>query len=489
VMLNLVSNAIKFTQRGQVSIALEVLGQTATVSVSDTGLGIPTAEQATIFDEFRRSERSIERGYGGLGLGLSICKRLVELHGGAIGVESQGQEGAGSRFFFTLPLIDAPAELPAARPDAHARGAPVLILTASSAAIEGLCDYLERRGYEVLLAPIDEPSTWHALVLTTLPSAIVLDVSAGSDQGWRVLKGLKANLETSKIPVLFYAIATESAPAAAGTEPRASVLELDYLTKPIELATLASALDQRWLAPTPDRPVRKFLVVDDDPDTLDMHARIVQDRSPANQVYKARNGLEALRVLQEERIDLVLLDLMMPEMDGFEVLEAMRDRPSARDVPVIVVTGQTLSESEMARLNLGVTKVLSKGVFSIEETVSHLDAALERRRELSSEAQRLVRQAMAYMHAHYAEPLSREEIAAHVGLSDDYLTACFHKELGLTPVAYLNRYRVQQAKQLLKNTHKSITEIALEVGFSGSSYFSRVFHRETGMSPGEYRHT
>jgi AraC-like DNA-binding protein len=94
---------------------------------------------------------------------------------------------------------------------------------------------------------------------------------------------------------------------------------------------------------------------------------------------------------------------------------------------------------------------------------------------------------MAYMHEHYAEPLSREEIAAHVGLSDDYLTSCFRKELGLTPVAYLNRYRVQQAKLLLKNTHKSITEIALEAGFSGSSYFSRIFHRETGMSPAEFR--
>jgi transcriptional regulator GlxA family with amidase domain len=94
---------------------------------------------------------------------------------------------------------------------------------------------------------------------------------------------------------------------------------------------------------------------------------------------------------------------------------------------------------------------------------------------------------MAYLQAHYAEPVSREELAAHVGLSDDYLTSCFHRELGITPVAYLNRYRVEQARKLLRATDKSITEIALEVGFSGSSYFSRVFHRETGMSPAEYR--
>lgn len=487
VALNLVSNAIKFTQRGAVRIALESSERSVIVSVIDTGLGIPLADQATVFDEFRRSGRSIERGYSGLGLGLSICKRLVELHGGTIGVESGGQEGAGSRFFFTLPLIDSPVELAALPARDVTADTLVLVLAASVSTSEGLRAHLARRGYEVRFAQIDEPSTWQAWLLVSHPTAIVLDVSTASDEAWRALKALKANPATGNIPVLFYAVATEDAPPGGDSSASASVLELDYLTKPIELANLARALDQRWLAPTPERPVRKFLVVDDDPDTLDMHARIAQDHSPAHRVFRARNGLEALRILSEEQIDLVLLDLMMPDMDGFEVLEAMRQRPSTRDIPVIVVTGQTLSESEMARLNLGVTKVLSKGLFSIEETLTHLDAALARRRELSSEAQRLVRQAMAYMQARYAEPVSREEVAAHVGLSEDYLTSCFHKELGLTPVAYLNRYRVQQARQLLKTTRKSITEIALEVGFSGSSYFSRIFHRETGMSPAEYR--
>jgi signal transduction histidine kinase/CheY-like chemotaxis protein/ABC-type sugar transport system substrate-binding protein len=489
VAMNLVSNAIKFTQHGEVRVALEASEPSVTVSVTDTGLGIPLSEQASIFDEFRRSERSIERGYSGLGLGLSICKRLVELHGGAIGVDSPGEEGAGSRFFFTLPLIEAPAELYGTRADEKASDGQVLVLSAQGPAGERLHEHLHRRGYEVQHAPIDQPSTWNALTLASLPSAIVLDVSTAPDQGWRVLKMLKANPTTSNVPVLFYTVATEDTSQGDDTARSASVLELDYLTKPIELANLVRALDQHWLAPTRERPVSKFLVVDDDPDTLEMHARIVRSRLPSPEVFQARNGREALRILSEESIDLVLLDLMMPEMDGFEVLEAMRDRPSTRDIPVIVVTGQTLSEPEMARLNLGVTKVLSKGLFSIEETLSHLDAALARRRNLSSEAQRLVRQAMAYMQARHTDPVSREEVAAHVGLSEDYLTSCFRKELGLTPVAYLNRYRVQQAKQLLKNTHKSITEIALEVGFSGSSYFSRVFHRETGMSPAEYRHT
>ena len=481
VALNLISNAIKFTARGEVCLTLEADGRSVTVNVRDTGLGIALEEQGAIFTDFRRSERSIIRGYGGLGLGLTICRRLIELHGGAIGVHSTGQEGAGSTFYFTLPTVEPPtvqASLPT--PAIMAGEGGVLVLTASPDSSERLRRHLQQRGFEVQMALLDQPASWQSQILTALPTAVVLDVTSGSDQAWHVLKMLKAGASTRGIPVLFYALAQDSG----------AVLELDYLTKPIELAELTRALDQHWLPP--DNPSaaesqRAFLVVDDDTDTLEMHARIVQRHSASHRVYKAHNGLEALDILRRERVDLVLLDLMMPEMDGFAVLEAMRDREATAAIPVIVVTGQTLTESEMARLNIGVTSVLSKGVFNLKETLAHLDAALTRRRALSGEAQRLVRQAMAYLQEHYAEPISRQDIADHVGLSDDYLTSCFHKELGLTPVVYLNRYRVQQARQLLKHTHKSITEIALDVGFSNSSYFSRIFRRETGRSPEAYR--
>ncbi len=476
VTLNLISNAIKFTMKGEVSLTVEPGPESVTVIVHDTGLGIPLEEQGAIFDEFRRSERSITRGYGGLGLGLAVCRRLVELHGGTIGVASTGLEGEGSTFFFRLPTAERPA-VPAAAAVATAPDDTVLVLTTTPAANVRLREHLEQRGFEVHLALIDQPSQWQAQLLTLPPSAVVLDVSVASEQGWQVLKTTKTNPATQGIPVLFYSIFQNSG----------SVLELDYLTKPIELAELTRALDQHWLAVEADASQRAFLVVDDDPETLEMHARIVQARSSSAHVLKARNGLEALEVLRNEHIDLVLLDLIMPEMDGFAVLEAMRDHDATRNIPVIVVTGQTLTEAEMVRLNQGVTKVLSKGLFSFDETLAHLDAALARRRELSMEAQRLVRQAMAYLHEHYTEPISRQELADHVGLSDDYLTSCFHKEMGLTPVAYLNRYRIQQAKHLLRNTHRSITEIAFDLGFSSSSYFSRVFHRETGMSPAAYR--
>lgn len=477
VALNLISNAIKFTALGEVALIVEAGPDSVTVSVRDTGLGIPLEEQAAVFDDFRRSERSITRGYGGLGLGLAICRRLVELHGGTIGVRSTGQEGAGSTFYFTLPTVVPPAAQPQPATPAAAAAPAVLVLTRSLDRNERLRLHLQQRGFAVQMAQVDQPAGWQAQVVLEPPAAVVVDVTQASDQAWHVLKMLKADPTTQAVPVLLYALAQDSG----------AVLELDYLTKPIELAELTRALDQHWLAADVARSQAAFLVVDDDPETLEMHARIVQARSAAHQVLKARNGLEALAILQRQRVDLVLLDLMMPEMDGFAVLEAMRERPDTRDIPVIVVTGQTLTEAEMARLNQGVTRVLSKGIFSLEETLLHLDAALARKRELSSEAQRLVRQAMAYMHEHYTDPLSRQEIAEYVGLSDDYLTSCFRKELGLTPVAYLNRYRIQQARQLLKNTHKSVTEIALDVGFSGSSYFNRVFRRETGVTPEAYR--
>jgi YesN/AraC family two-component response regulator len=204
-------------------------------------------------------------------------------------------------------------------------------------------------------------------------------------------------------------------------------------------------------------------------------------------VLRARNGLEALDTLQRERVDLVLLDLMMPELDGFDVLQAMREKQATREIPVIVLSGQVLSGQDMQRLNQGVATVLSKGLFSVEETLAHVDTALKRNRKLGGETQHLVRQAMAYVHEHYADTISRSDLARHVALSDDYLTFCFRKELGVTPIAYLHRYRVNQAKQLLTKTSMSITEIALHVGFSDSSYFGRIFRRETGVSPQAYR--
>ena len=215
--------------------------------------------------------------------------------------------------------------------------------------------------------------------------------------------------------------------------------------------------------------------------------RVVQTALPDSRVLQASNGRIALEIMQHERPALVLLDLMMPELDGMGVLAAMQADEKLRGIPVIVLTAQTLMQEEMALLAGGVTAVLQKGMFTADETLAHIEQALARDKRLGSETQRMVRRAMAYIHEHYAEPLAREDVASHVGVSARHLTRCFQQEVGLSPIAYINRYRVKQAKQLLEAGDSSITEVADAVGFASSGYFADAFRREVGMSPREYQ--
>lgn len=478
VALNLVNNAVKFTDSGQVSFKVETGEGTVTVLVHDTGLGIPAEEQVTIFSEFHRSERSISLGYGGLGLGLAICKRLVEMHAGSIGVQSSGEESAGSTFYFTLPTVPPPVEQTGSLPIRTAGSEKtILVLTRRPEASEQLCEQLKQRGIQVQVTAMDSSSKWQAHIGELLPDALLLDVAGPSDPGWNIFADLRDHPLAREIPWIFYTSSREGAAA----------LDLEYLTKPIEVKELSQALDQQGLIDIHGETLHTILVVDDDPNTLELHARIVQSHSSSNRVLKARNGREALQILAQETLDLVLLDLQMPEPDGFAVLEEMRENERTRRIPVIVVTGKLLTETEMARLTRGVTAVLEKGLFSLDETVEHIRSALERKQRLSGEAQRLVRKAMAYIHEHFPEPISRRDIARHVNIAEDYLTYCFRQELGTTPIKYLQRYRVNRARSLLRQDENTITEIARLVGFSDGSYFSRIFHRETGMSPEAFR--
>jgi YesN/AraC family two-component response regulator len=252
-------------------------------------------------------------------------------------------------------------------------------------------------------------------------------------------------------------------------------------------AELARAMErQGLLAKQPGRG-KTILVVDDQPEILEMHIRVLQAQSNVHKILRATNGLEALKIVHSELPDLILLDLMMPELDGFGVLEALRQEEATSKIPVIVLTAQVLTEENMEQLNQGVAAVLGKGLFSAQETLAHIETTLARKKKLGNEIQRLVRKALAHIHAHYAEALSRDELADYIGVSNDYLTRCFRQEMGVTPVVYLNRYRVNRAKDLLLSGDHSITDVATAVGFSDSSYFSQVFRREVGVSPNAYR--
>lgn len=479
VTLNLVSNAVKFTTRGEVSLMAFAENGQVRVSVSDTGLGIPEYDQAVIFDEFRQSERTSARGYGGLGLGLAICRRLVEMHGGEIGVCSSGKEGEGSIFFFSLPIFEGSVEATEkAIPISETQR--VLLMVKDVQGSDLIYKDLIQRGYEAEIYPVEEGTNWLASLLRAAPDVVVLDLGLTSERGWEILKVMKENPSTQDIPVLFYTLAANA--------DQGALLEIDYLTKPIRSSALAEMLTARgFISQDHAKYVgRPILVVDDEPGILELHARLIEAQLPGTRVLQARGGRQALRLLRQERPALVLLDLMMPDVDGFAVLEEMRQNEFTRDIPVVVITGQVLTEGDMSRLNSGVASVLTKGMFSSQETQVHLANALAHKRKLGSEAQRIALKAMAYIHKYFNEPISRHDVATHVGLSERHLTRCFHQEVGITPIAYLNRYRVKQSKVLLDAGEKGITEIAGEVGFSSSSYFSRVFREEVGVSPRAY---
>src|SRR5579859_122125 len=484
VALNLVSNAVKFTAAGTVAFQIVVSEQAATVRVSDTGIGVPAADQTSIFREFYRSERTVQSGYGGLGLGLAICKQLVEQHGGTIGLrspgdlQSPGDPGSGSTFFFSLPLLPGDVQAAGQGLPLEPGAGRVMVVTVRAETGERLLAYLRERGFEASWLSADQGLEALSELLAAPPEALILDQETAARHGWALLDQLKRQPPAVHFPVLVYALDLE--------HDRGEWLELNYLTKPIVPEQLAAELGRYGAA----RARQVVLVVDDDPSILDFHCRLVEQMGC--RALRARGGREALAALErggrEHSLpDLILLDLMMPEMDGFAVLDELRAHPSTRDIPVVILTARALDEADIERVNRRVAAVLSKGLFSATETLNHIEAALMRRQGLGDATQRLVRRAMGFVHEHYAQPLTREQIASHVNISPDYLTHCFRQELGITPMTYLTRFRLQRAQALLDDHELSITEIALSTGFSEVSHFSRTFERQFGVSPRAYR--
>ncbi len=473
VALNFISNGVKFTPRGSVQLTVEVSDAQVSVSVSDTGLGIPLEEQQSIFDEFHQSERTAARGFGGLGLGLAISRHLIELHGGTIGARSTGVEGEGATFFFSLPIMRE-SGTPVESQDWHDQPT-VLILTDRVENADRVAEYLRRQGFGIATRVIISETEVAEAITQDLPATVLISRPLIEERGWDIVRQLKDHPQTQDAAIVFYDLPPEG--------QNGVVLDFDYQIKPLRAQQLA-----RWLTPTRQlESSPTLLIVDDDPAILDVHSRLVQQQLPHCRVLLAGNGREALAVVKETRPDLILLDLMMPELDGFGVLEALRAGETTRTIPVIVLTAQALTEDDMTRLNQTVVTVLEKGVFSADETLAHVAAALTRADRASSAAPRLVRKAMAYLHEHYAEAVSRDQVARYVHVSENYLTNCFHQELGLSPMTYLARYRVKQARALLETSDLNITEVALAVGFSDGAYFSRVFQREVGVSPAAYR--
>jgi PAS domain S-box-containing protein len=361
-LFNLLSNACKFTEHG--TITLEVTRETVdgggwvAFHVRDTGIGMTPEQMEKLFQEFSQADASMTRKYGGTGLGLAISRKFCQLMGGDITVEST--LGHGSTFIIRLPAEGlALKAVPAPRGEVSAssatlpEGAPTVLLIDDDPAMRDLTQrFLGKEGFHVAVAASGEEGLRLAKALK--PAVIALDVLMPGMDGWAVLTALKADPDLADIPVIMLSIVDEKGMGYA-------LGAADYLTKPINWERLPGTL-RKYQRAQPPCPV---LVVEDDADLREMMRRTLEKGGWA--VIEAANGRVALERLIEQRPELILLDLMMPEMDGFQFLEEVRKHEEWRLIPIVVVTAKDLTEEDHRRLSASEARVLQKGLYSREE--------------------------------------------------------------------------------------------------------------------------
>jgi CheY-like chemotaxis protein/two-component sensor histidine kinase len=358
ILLNLLSNACKFTKQGEVRLRARrvVDGHNwVELAVADTGIGMTAEQQARLFREFSQADASTARRFGGTGLGLAITRRLARMMGGDVTVTSEA--GKGSVFTLRLPG-SAGVEARSALASALPAGADcVLVIDDDATARELLGDHLKAEGFSVVTA--EGGLQGLKLAKELRPSAITLDVMMPDLDGWSVLAALRQDSELAEIPVIMVTILDEQRRGAA-------LGASGYLTKPIDRERLRRLVD-RFRGPAP--PTRVLLVEDD----RDQRERVRSWLDGGEwTVTEAANGREALDRLREVVPDLILLDLMMPEMDGFAVVAALQKEPRWRDIPVIVITSLDLDARDRARLSSGVQSVLVKETFRPSDLVERI---------------------------------------------------------------------------------------------------------------------
>jgi signal transduction histidine kinase/DNA-binding response OmpR family regulator len=368
ILFNLVSNAAKFTQRGRVAVEVQpvrIQGQPwVEFAVADSGIGLTPEQQRRLFQSFSQADPSTSRKYGGTGLGLVISRRFAQMMGGDITVHSEF--GRGSTFTVRLPRMGGPpVPIPghaAVGAEPSSPGPLVLVVDDDKATRELITRGLEKEGFRVTVAPSGEEAL--RIARERKPDVISLDVVMPGMDGWTVLRTLKADPITAAIPVVMVSMLDDRDIGHA-------LGAADYLTKPFDRQKLVTAL-RRYRRDGTQRPV---LVVEDDAPTREVMKRALERDGWA--VSEADNGRRGLQSVARQVPDLILLDLMMPEMDGFEFVAELRKSESGRRIPVVVVTAKELTEDDRRRLNGQVRRVLHKGSFSREELTAELRRALE----------------------------------------------------------------------------------------------------------------
>ena len=351
-LFNLLSNACKFTERGTVTLSVDREpgdgGEWLRFAVSDTGIGMTPEQMNKLFQEFTQADVATGRKYGGTGLGLALSRRLCRMMGGEITVQSE--PGRGSAFTVRLPaIVSEPRTEPppaAPTPAAAAAGATVLVIDDDPDVGDLMQRFLARDGFRVVAATNGDDGL--RLAREIRPDAITLDVLMRGMDGWAVLAALKSEAATTDIPVVMLTMIDDrNLGYALGAA--------DYLTKPIDRGRLLAVLGKH----ARDRPI---LIVDDDPDVRTLLRRMLEREG--YRVAEAEHGRAALVRLAHGLPGVILLDLMMPEMDGFEFLVELRRHETAHAVPVVVVTAKELTDEDRRRLNGSVERILQKGSMS-----------------------------------------------------------------------------------------------------------------------------
>jgi CheY-like chemotaxis protein/anti-sigma regulatory factor (Ser/Thr protein kinase) len=374
MILNLVSNAIKFTpDGGAVTIHASRVGDHLEISVSDTGIGIAEQDIGRIFKEFQQLDSGVNRKQQGTGLGLALTKSYAILHGGDVRVESE--LGKGSRF-----TIDIPIEPPSSRrvpgaspaildqPERTDTRPLVIVVEDDPAAAELLTRQIGPGGFRTRVARTGAEAVAMAKALS--PAAITLDILLPDVDGWEVLTRLKGDEATSDIPVIVVSIVDNP-------ELGTALGALDYFVKPVGAKELVDRLSNFNFKHQSDGRRTRVLVVDDEAANRELLMEILE---PAGfSVILAAGGQQAIELATSSKPDVVMLDLLMPDVNGFEVVEALSKAEATRSIPIIVLTAKHLSESDVALLRGHVSTIIRRGSTGSVELLAQLQAVLKKR--------------------------------------------------------------------------------------------------------------
>lgn len=468
VFVNLLTNARKFTRQGTIALGATVEPPYLHVWVRDTGPGVPIEYQEKIFEPFSTAER--KHRTEGMGLGLSITRHLVALHNGLITLESQ--PGHGSIFNVYLPLPGVAQKTKVVYPE-NGR-ASMLVISGRVAVPEEIINICAVQN--LIPSAVATREDLSRALIEARPVAVAWDLGHASPGEWALLQYLSSDPSCAALPMILFDAEEGSSQIIGGLT--------SVVFKPCPDNVFKDWIEQMGSQFDGKGPV---LIVDDDPMARALYQKILQASHPATPLLVAENGRMALDHLKTYVPALILLDLMMPELDGFGVLEAVRSDPRTQRVPVLVLSGKLLTYEDIQRLNHLRTTLLTKGILEEAEMASLLDQIEGESRPLPQPTSQLVKQAQAYVHYNYAQAIGRKDIADAVGVSENYLSQIFRQETSISPLDYLNRVRIARAKEYLLKNDESITQIAVCVGYNDPAYFSRVFRKLTGCSPQEFR--